>query len=287
MKPGRACDHVDVHPILFEVPLPGGGAFPIASFGVLVSFVAVFGAWLTAKCAVRGGLTSDDGVDMALCLALGGIVGAKTLQAVIERDRFLVDPLAFLLARDAGVMQGALMGAIACVVVRSRMKGWPIGAAVDALAPAWAIGHGVLRVGCFLSGCCFGAPSSTWGVQFPSDSVAYGQLLRTNPSWLDGGQTVPLFPIQLFEAGFEVLVGAAIVAWTFKGRPPRGAVAASWLTAYSAFRFWAETVRADPERGEGVLGLASTTQLLAVVLFAVGAIGLAIVVRRSTDRSER
>lgn len=273
-----------MHPILFVVPLPDGGAFPVASLGVLAALVAVFGAWLIAKTARRVGLSADDGLDLALCLALGGIVGTKALQAILQHERFLQDPVAFLASRDAGVMQGALLGAVVVVVVRCRAKGWPLGAAFDALAPAFAIGHGVLRVGCFLSGCCFGAPS-TWGVRFPSGSVAYQQLLRVDRDLLDGARTVPLFPIQLVEAGFELALGLALLRAAYRGRAPRGAVALGWLLAYSAFRFGAEFVRADPDRGSGVLGLLSTTQTLAALLFLGAGTGLVAVVRRGARGS--
>lgn len=276
-------------PIVFSIPLPdalGGGSFPVGSLGILFACVAVFGAWLSSASARRIGVASfggadDAGLDLALTLAIGGIVGSKLLHAVVEHERFLADPSAFLSLREAGVFYGALLGGGLAVVLRAKQKGWSLAAAADALAPTWAIGHGVLRVGCFLAGCCYGVPSS-YGVRFPSNSAAYTSLLAHDPSWLDGGQTVPLFPIQLVEAAFELLLGGAL--WTLLSRRvPRGAPALVYVAAYAAFRFASEHVRGDPERGAGALGLVSTTQLISALLFVAAIVGLARLLRGTFD----
>lgn len=268
-----------VHPILFTVELPLLGELVVGSFGALVALVAIWGAWLSSRNAERSGMTRDAGLDLALCLAFGGIIGSKVLQAVVEHERFLADPIAFLSFREVGVMQGALLGAILTVVLRARQKGWSIAVCVDVLAPAWAIGHGVLRVGCFLAGCCYGVPSLTFGVQFPSSSAAYKSLLLHDRDLLDGGLTVPLFPVQLLEAAFELAIGVFILRWLWRRTAPAGAVSLVWMTAYSAFRFFAEWLRADPERGTAPFGLASTTQLIAAAMFAAGVFGLARILK--------
>jgi phosphatidylglycerol:prolipoprotein diacylglycerol transferase len=268
-----------VHPVLFTLDFPWGGELVVGSFGALIAIIAVFGAWLSSRNAAAVGMTRDDGLDLALCLAFGGIIGSKVLQAIVEHEAFLADPVAFLSFKEVGVMQGALIGAIAVVVLRARAKGWSVPLSLDVLAPSWAIGHGVLRVGCFLAGCCYGVPSS-FGVRFPSDSAAYRSLLLHDPALLDGGTTVPLFPVQLLEAAFEVTVGLVALKVLRARRMPEGFVSLAWLTVYSAFRFGAEWLRADPERGTGPFGLVSTTQALAALLFAAGVFGLTRVVRR-------
>ncbi|GAB4259193.1 prolipoprotein diacylglyceryl transferase [Thermincola ferriacetica] len=47
-------------------------------------------------------------------------------------------------------------------------KKLPFWQLADVVTPALALGYGIVRIGCFLNGCCYGKPTnSTWGVIFP------------------------------------------------------------------------------------------------------------------------
>ena len=113
------------------------------------------------------------------------------------------------------------------------------------------------RIGCFLGGCCFGAPfDGPWAVVY-SDPLA--------PAAFEAG--VPRHPSPLYEAG-----GLLVLAVALALRPPRhpgsGQRLARYVAAYSVLRFAVELTRGDAIRGVGPGGV-STSMVLAALALAV------------------
>ncbi len=126
---------------------------------------------------------------------------------------------------------GAVPAAILAIwwLKRSGVDPWK---AADAIAPSLALGLGLTRIGCFLSGCCFGTPTHLpWGVTFPPDSHA-GSI---HPG-------AALHPAQIYDS----LVGFAIFAilLVLDRRPlPRGNLFMVLVLLTSATRFLLDFVR--------------------------------------------
>ena len=120
----------------------------------------------------------------------------------------------------------------------------PIFKKILVIAPGCvAIGHGFGRIGCFLSGCCYGIHTGTsLDVNFPG----IGEYL----------------PTQLIEMAFLFILGALLLVFAFKHYTNYTAVI--YLFAYSIFRFVIEFFRGD-ERGQ-LAGL-SPSQYWCIVLF--------------------
>ncbi len=120
----------------------------------------------------------------------------------------------------------------------------PIFKKILVIAPGCvAIGHGFGRIGCFLSGCCYGITTHTHlDINFPG----IGEHL----------------PTQLIEMAFLFILGAFLLVFAFKHYTNYTAVI--YLFAYSIFRFVIEFFRGD-ERGQ-LVGL-SPSQYWCIVLF--------------------
>ena len=120
----------------------------------------------------------------------------------------------------------------------------PIFKKILVIAPgSVAIGHGFGRIGCFLSGCCYGITThSSLDVDFPGIG--------------------PHLPTQLIEMAFLFILGAFLLVFAFKHYTNYTAVI--YLFAYSIFRFVLEFFRGD-ERGQ-LAGL-SPSQYWCIVLF--------------------
>lgn len=120
----------------------------------------------------------------------------------------------------------------------------PIFKKILVIAPACvAIGHAFGRIGCFLSGCCYGVTTGTsLDVNFPGIG--------------------PHLPTQLIEMAFLFILGALLLVFAFKHYTNYTAVI--YLFAYSIFRFVLEFFRGD-ERGQ-LVGL-SPSQYWCIVLF--------------------
>ena len=126
----------------------------------------------------------------------------------------------------------------------------------DVLAPSIALGHGIVRIGCFLNGCCFGKPAS-WGIVFShTDKVARQ-------------------PTQLYEAAAGVLLFFALTAWE-KRKRFEGELIAIYVAAYGLTRFLIELVR-DDWRGNRWLGL-TISMWIGLAGLAVG--GVVLILKR-------
>jgi hypothetical protein len=99
------------------------------------------------------------------------------------------------------------------------------------------------RVGCFLSGCCYGLPSGV-GVRYSAEHVEDGF-----PSYLVG---VRLFPVQLVEAGALVVIGIGGLAMLLRFSPA-GTTLTWFLVTYAIVRFGLDGLRGD--RRQHFLGL--------------------------------
>jgi len=125
------------------------------------------------------------------------------------------------------------------------------------LAPAVALGLATGRMGCFLSGCCYGTPTVL-------------------PLGVDFGDGVPRHPTQLYEIVFCLLAFAVIRRKLPTARP--GTLMTGFLTAYFVFRFFEEFLRA----GEVRFGLTTFQWICLAGLFLLG--GRGILFRRVAPR---
>ncbi len=128
------------------------------------------------------------------------------------------------------------------------------------LIPGITLAHAFGRVGCFLGGCCYGAPTeSIFGVAFPAGSSAALQY----PA--DAGASVPVLPTQLFEAAFELLLFIVMIA---AYRRLKSYFAVTYAFSYGIFRFILELLRGD-DRGKTGIGL-TPSQVMSIVLIIGG-----------------
>lgn len=115
------------------------------------------------------------------------------------------------------------------------------------------IGHGFGRIGCFLSGCCYGIEThSSWDIYFPTHQHAY-------------------LPTQLIEMTFLFILGGVLLFLAFKNIT--NYTMNIYLLCYGIFRFIIEFFRGD-ERGQ-LAGLSPSQYwcillvILSVILYFV------------------
>lgn len=204
----------------------------------------------------RHGISAVDAVLTVVLFAIGGIVGARLLYILAHlKESLAAGNLLGAIARGGTMYFGGLIGGVVTFVLSARRARIPFLTLADTMVPCGALAHAISRVGCFMAGCCYGCPTSSFlGVVFPAGGSA--------PAG------VRLLPVQLFEAAFLLLLAAAltVLLWRFKRR---GMNAAVYLMAYGAWRFFIEFFRADP-RGT-LLGL-RTPQAVSLAMLLGGAL---------------
>ena len=249
-----------MHPVLVRL-----GGFPVNAYGFFIVLGLLAAATLASLRARSRGLRPEWIWDLSLIGLVTGVLGGRLGYVLFERPDLLSNPREAIAIWHGGLVfyVGLLVGA-ACVIRYIRWRGMSLGVVLDLLAPSVPLGHALSRVGCFLAGCCYGAPVS-WGVTFPS---------------LHDG--VPRHPTQLYEAAACLALFG--LSWGLRNRPQRydGQQLVVYLAGYAVVRFLLEFLRADDRGGSPFLGLSPSQ---AVALLGLAALGLAHLVARSRPAS--
>ncbi|MDX2174991.1 MAG: prolipoprotein diacylglyceryl transferase [Candidatus Sumerlaeia bacterium] len=270
-----------MHPIL----IPIGDSFFIPSYGVMIALGVVVALLVASWRAKRVGVPSDDLYDLTTVAVLSGLLGGRVFFILQNWDDFLKAPAAMLFARDGFVFLGGLIGGIGSswwFLRRRKIEPWVMG---DLVAVGLPIAHAFGRIGCHLSGCCFGRECRPGWLaitlkpeQRPDGELFYNayldQLLRDTIG-PEAAESLPVYAVQLMESVglFALAATIAAIFWRKSGHP--GAAFAAYLMGYSILRFSLEFLRGDLARGVYFGGLASTSQLISLGVFAGGAVLLA------------
>jgi phosphatidylglycerol:prolipoprotein diacylglycerol transferase len=132
------------------------GHFNLPTFGLMLWLAAVAAAFIMDRNFKRSGIDAD-AVGMVAVAVVLGIVGAK-LWHVVDTPLEFHDLGWRVLWDSAGFawFGGLVFGISALVVQGWRAKIGPL-RTLDLAAPSAAIGYGIGRIGCFLSGDgCYG-----------------------------------------------------------------------------------------------------------------------------------
>jgi phosphatidylglycerol:prolipoprotein diacylglycerol transferase len=240
--------------------------FSIPTFGLMIWAGTMLAAWLMDRNFRRQKFTEDAITVVAITL-VAGIVGAKLWHVLDSPDEFHLHGWKVLWDTGGFAWFGGMTFGIATLLI----QGWrsKIGALhmLDLAAPSAAIGYGVGRIGCLLSGDgCYGVPTSLpWGMSFPNGIEPV--FVHVHPT--------PLY---------EFLVSLLIAGWLWwRGGKSysTGEIVGQYLVLSGVARFLVEFVRRNPP----VLWGLSNAQLAS---FGSVVLGLLLVVyaRRSKKPSQ-
>jgi phosphatidylglycerol:prolipoprotein diacylglycerol transferase len=256
-------------PVLFEI-----GGFKVTSFGVMIALSFLAAGWLLARELKRQGQDPEAAWDLAGWAAICGILGAKIYYLVLHFDETALDPWAALLSRSGLVWYGGFIGGALGVLFRLRQLKLPVWKVADAVAPALALGYVIGRVGCFLVGDDYGAPTNApWAVAFPEGAPpstaanlrAFGVDV---PASTPDSAVLAVHPTQLYEAGMTLIILALLIRLRPRLASTPGQLFFVWLALAGVERFIVEIFRAKDDR---LLGVFSVAQLISVLLIATAA----------------
>lgn len=198
---------------------------------------------------------------------LYGITNIRYWQYIFSFDTFeeLINNIAYVFG--GSVFYGGLIGGIIAGMITIKVKKYPAADITDCAAPTVALFHTFGRVGCFLGGCCYGVESD------------FGFIYHN--ALIESANGVRRFPVQLFEAGFELIL--FIVLWRLlEAKRLKGRLFLLYLLIYPVGRFVLEFFRGDEYRGF-IFGL-STSQFISVLLFSAAGVGLILSYMREKKR---
>lgn len=200
---------------------------------------------------------------------LYGITNISEWHTLGEATGFWDFIIKFVNIFGGSVYYGGLIGGLAAGFIYVKKQKLPVDVTTDCAAVSIPLFHGISRVGCFLGGCCYG--------------VEWEHGITFTNSLVEQANSVPRVPIQLFEAGYNILVFVLIFILINKNAL-KGKLLALYLLLYATGRFTLEFWRGDDYRGH-LLGL-STSQIIAIPMFIGSLIFLIIKSSRNIIHSE-
>lgn len=234
---------------------------------LIVSLIGVFVSGIFAcYIARKRGYDDNDVIVVLLFASIGVIIGGHILYGftninllpnILNADGFSDFLEKVNQVFGGSVFYGGLIGGIITGGITIRAKKLNLKAYSDMLAPAIPLFHSIARVGCFLSGCCYGIESS-FGITFHGNELV--------PEVND----VSRFPVQLMEAIFNLTLFFVLYKLYKKSlgnKSLQGKILPLYLILYSVIRFFDEFLRGDEIRGF-VFGI-STSQFISILLFVI------------------
>ena len=174
-----------------------------------------------------------------------GLIGARVLAVVLSPTSYAADPGTILAPEPSGfALYGGLAGTGAVVIWLARRWRLDLARLADRLVVPIASGLVLLRIGCFLNGCCNGVTTELpWGVVFPPGSVAWGQQVIGGGAGALFGRVAPVHPTQLYEAAAVLVLAALAVRLGGRGRLD-GVSALFFAAGFLTVRAFNQTLRA-------------------------------------------
>ena len=249
-----------MHPKLLTTPY-----FTLYTYGLLLAAAYLVALWFLFRSARREGIGQENISRMGLWIIVGAIVGAKAFMMLRSLPFYLEHPSRLWsmgTLQSGGDFYGGFIGALAATFIffhrHGEMPRWKV---ADLCAPAIALGQAIGRLGCFMAGCCYGRPTDLpWSVTFRDPAAA--ELVGTPLG-------IPLHPVQIYESILTLLLFLFLLRLSNRKRF-EGQVILAYALCYAVLRFFIEFFRGDAVRGYVLNGMLSTSQCVALLVFAVG-----------------
>jgi phosphatidylglycerol---prolipoprotein diacylglyceryl transferase len=164
------------------VPFLHLGPVTLPTFGMMVA-TAMVGAFFVLRADLRRRGLVADAETLVAAPVIAGIAGAKLYHVLESPGDFFADPWHQLFSPFGFAWFGGLVAGFAAFVMLARQFGISLLELCDAASPAAALGYGIGRIGCLLSGDGdYGIPTSLpWGISFPNGLVPTTERVHPTP----------------------------------------------------------------------------------------------------------
>jgi phosphatidylglycerol---prolipoprotein diacylglyceryl transferase len=248
------------------IPFLHIGPLTIPTYGLMVACAMIVSYYVLRADMARRGLATESEAAAETFIAipcLAGIVGAKLYHVLETPADLFADPWHQIFSQFGFAWFGGLIAGFAAFVWLARRYKIPLLEMLDAGSPSAALGYGIGRIGCLLSGDGdYGIPTSLpWGMSFPNGLVPTTE--RVHPTPIYELIAACVIACILWRIGGRAIAGSKNEAVRSGGR-----VFAAYLILTGVARFLVEIIRINPR---SFLGM-SNAQTASVLSVAAGAI---------------
>ena len=244
------------------------GTIMISSYGLFIVLGIAAGVLLGYILMRINHLKFDDFIQIACFVGLGAMAGAKLLYLIVSWESIdfsrITDPEYFSALMGGGfVFYGGVFGGLLGLYLCGKILHIQVAVYARAAIPVIPVAHAFGRIGCAMTGCCYGVPYDGLGAVVYTESIA-------------APLNVPLFPVQAVEAAGNLVIAAVLCLYDEicrrNSKNPKSLQV--YLILYAVFRFALEYVRYDDSERGILMGL-STSQWISIVI-CIGVIAVEI-----------
>lgn len=237
----------------------------VTSYAIMTSIGILVCLYYCIRVGKKQKIDDNILISIALIGALGAFIGMHLLYGLVninlikiviknidKIDSFSTFINVIKLIFGGGVFYGGLFGGLLAAFIYCKKKKLDYKYYASILTPAIPLFHFFGRIGCFLSGCCYGIESK------------FGFIFHH--SLIESANEVRRFPIQLVEALCNLIL--FIVLYKLRNNKKiKDYLLNIYLISYAIIRFILEFFRGDSYRGF-IWGL-STSQFISILLIIV------------------
>jgi len=248
------------------------GPITLGTYGLMVATALICAFFVLRADFVRRGISADAEAIIGIT-GLAGLAGSRLYHLLESPAEFFANPWPQLFSTMGFAFFGAVLGGFIALLVLAWRFRIPSLLLLDTASPAAALGYGIGRIGCLISGDGdYGKPTTLpWGMSFPNGIVPTTERVHPTPI-------------------YEFLVALVIfwILWKlgarcFKSRAPYGIVFSAYLVLSGIARFLVEIIRINPKTFYGM----TNAQTASVVSIVAGIILFVSVFRRNVPLSTR
>ena len=261
--------------------------------------VAFLACWFYARRRAMAAGLEVSHADLAVPLVfITSLIGAEIITVIIPGDAEFAGEL--YQARSRFRLFGLFFVAVPTLFAYSWLAKIPFRSLLDLFALPVVLWLAILRLGCFMAGCCWGDLSledpglkdvadpqlmiqvntlpwltGEWmntAVSFPVGSFAYLQHVALGLVEPGAASSLPVHPTQLYELVL-LIMWLMVLRHLERQGPTEGMIALIAIAGYAVLRFFIEFLRADNPL---VLGQLTSTQLICIALLFGSAAGISL-----------
>ena len=247
------------------------GPLTLGTYGIMVAIGLICAFFILRADFARRGISADAEAIIGIT-GLAGLAGSRLYHLLESPAEFFANPWPRLFSTMGFAFFGAVIGGFLALLYLARRFKIPALLMLDVASPAAAMGYGIGRIGCLISGDGdYGIPTTRpWGMSFPNGIVP---TTGNNGTCAQYGwpENCAVHPTPIYE--FLIAIVIFWILWrlgeyAFKANTPNGIVFAAYLVLSGIARYLIEIIRINPKSFHGL----TNAQAASVVSIVAGVI---------------
>ncbi|MBA3751342.1 prolipoprotein diacylglyceryl transferase [Candidatus Dependentiae bacterium] len=243
------------------------GPFEINSFNLLIMIgIGIFLYKALKHPGLERYISQHDFINISVEAALAGIMGGRLLHVISDLKNYPTFYDVISMWNGGLSILGALTGILLYSIISLKAKGIEILAVSDIAALYAPLVHATARIGCFLAGCCYGAPTSLpWAIEYTHPLVVAPLHIKIHPT-------------QLYSSLIYIGLFFILHSLSKQYKPNTGVLLMSYLMGMSLERFFVDFFRGDRINVvHSSFSFLSFHQWVALSIFCIALIGLVVI----------